>query len=100
MLVYKKFSDFANEPAVLDGSKITMADILNKEILVIGYRVASSKYNAVSNAQYLTLHIELNDVHYILFTGSTVLLEQIIKYKDNIPFLTAIKQINRYYTFS
>jgi hypothetical protein len=100
MLEYKKFCDFANEPTVLDGSKITMANILNKEILIIGYRVATSKYNTANGNKYLTLHIELEGIHYILFTGSIVLIEQIEKYKDEIPFLTTIKQIDRYYTFS
>ena len=97
---YKRFCDFANEPAVLDGSKITMANILNKEILIIGYRVSSSKYNTANGNKCLTLHIELDGKRFVVFTGSVILIEQIEKYKDEIPFLTTIKQIDKYYTFS
>lgn len=31
---------------------------------------------------------------------SVILIEQIEKYKDEIPFLATIKQIDKYYTFS
>jgi hypothetical protein len=37
---------------------------------------------------------------YVLFTGSSVLIEQMEKYKDEVPFLTTIKKVDRYYTFS
>jgi len=32
--------------------------------------------------------------------GSKVLAEQLEKYKDNIPFYTQIKKIDKYYTFT
>lgn len=36
----------------------------------------------------------------IIFTGSDVLIEQLEKYRHEIPFKTVIKKINRYYTLS
>lgn len=36
----------------------------------------------------------------ITFTGSNVLIEQIERYKAEIPFYTTIKKIDRYYTFT
>jgi len=33
-------------------------------------------------------------------TGSNVLMEQIGKYKDEIPFLTKIEKVNKFYTFT
>ena len=97
---YKKFGDFANEPALLDGAKINIVDILNKEILVIGYRLSDSKYKKENRSQCLTLQIELEGKRYVIFSGSTVLISQIEKYKTEIPFLATIKKIDKYYTFS
>ena len=42
----------------------------------------------------------MNEIKYVLFTGSAVLKNQIEKYKDKIPFNAKILKINKYYTFS
>ena len=97
----KRFSDFADEPPLLDGDKIKIDELLNREILVIGYRVTESKYeNKKNSKKCLTLQFDLNGKRHIAFTGSNVLLDQIIKYKDEIPFLATIKKVDRYFTFS
>ena len=36
----------------------------------------------------------------VLFTGSDVLIDQMKKYGDNVPFLAIIIKIDRYYTLS
>ena len=36
----------------------------------------------------------------ILFTGSGVLINQLEKYENEIPFVTEIKKINKYYTLT
>ena len=97
---YKKFGDFAKESAILDGNKLSMSEIINREVLIIGYRLAESKYSKNNNPKCLTLHIELDGKRFVIFTGSVILIEQIEKYKDEIPFLATIKQIDKYYTFS
>lgn len=94
----KKFSDFAKEQ-VLDGDKLKLDDVLDKEIIVLGYQVNKSRYKG-NNDTCLKLQFELDGAHYILFTGSTVLINQIEKYQDEIPFQTVIKKIDKYYTFS
>jgi hypothetical protein len=96
----KKFSDFANEIVPLDGDKIKIDDIINKEIIVIGYRVKSSKYGRSSNPDCLTIQFLIDNKKFIFFTGSSVLLDQINKYKNEIPFSTTVKKINRFYTFT
>jgi hypothetical protein len=93
----KRFSDFAKEEAPLDGEKAKIEGVLNKELLVIGFKIRNSKYNT---QKCLTLQYELNSKKYILFTGSSVLIEQIEKYQKEIPFLTVIKKIDKFYTFS
>jgi len=59
----KKFADFAEEK-VLDGDKIKIDDILNKEIEVIGYSIKNSKYSKNKNGDYLTLQIKMENEKY------------------------------------
>lgn len=94
----KRFSDFAEEQT-LDGDKVKLDDVLNKEIVVTGYVVTKSKYKS-SGDMYLKLQFEVDGARYILFTGSNVLINQIERYHDEIPFITTIKKVDKFYTFS
>ncbi len=94
---YPKFKDFAEEEGPLEGKKRKIDEILNTEILIIGYRIGSSKYK---NRDYLTLQFINDGNKYIVFTGSDVLMRQIRKYEAKIPFYTKIVRINNYYTMS
>lgn len=91
------FKDFADEPESLEGKKKKIEEILNIEILVIGFRVSRSK---LKEGEYLTLQFEKGREKHILFTGSEVLMKQIVKYKDKIPFYTKMVKHGDYYTFS
>lgn len=71
---------------------------MNQEILVLDYVVKDSKQRR--DSQYVTIQFRLKDINYIVFSGSAVLIEQLEKYKDNIPFYTQIKKIDKYYTFT
>lgn len=93
----KKFSDFATGDTAITGDKIKLENILGKEIVVKGYKISDSKYN---NGQLLTLQFDLEEKEYIIFTGSSVLMEQVEKYKDEIPFITKIEKINKFYSFT
>lgn len=93
----KRFSDFATNDTVMTGDKIKLDDILSKEIVIKGFKVADSKYN---KSKVLTLQFELNEKEYIVFTGSNVLIEQSEKYKDEMPFIVKIEKINKFYTFT
>lgn len=93
----KKFSDFATGSTTFIGDKVKIDDILGKEIVIKGFKVTDSKYK---NTQMLTLQIELNNVERIIFTGSQVLIEQCEKYKDEMPFMTKIERIDKFFTFS
>lgn len=97
----KRFSDFAEEPDILDGDKMPIERILNKEIRIIGYRIRPSKYSKNQSGQCLTLQFTGDDnERHVVFTGSDVLIEQLRKYGDQIPFLATIKKVDRYYTLS
>lgn len=91
-----KFSDFADETE-FTGQKIKLSDILGKEITVLNYRITTSKYG---DKQCLTVQIKLDGIRYVFFTGSTVLVNQCEKYKDEMPFLATIQKINKFYSFT
>jgi hypothetical protein len=95
--VPERFGDFAEEQA-FDGDKIQLDEILNKEILVTGYKIKDSHQK--KGTQYLTIHFELAGEKHVAFTGSMVLMDQLKKYESHLPFLATIKKINRHYTFS
>lgn len=93
-----KFSDFAENEHGLDGDKLTMGDILNKEIIVKDFRVMPSK--CVRDKDCLQLQFELEGKTYIVFSNSVVLIKQITKYSDKLPFISTIKKVGSYYTFT
>ena len=99
MTEYPRFSDFAEESKVFDGDKKRIDDILNQEIFVTDFKIRDSKKR--QNTLYVTIQFKIDNINYIVFTGSGVLLiDQLKKYKDNLPFYAMIKKIDRYYIFT
>lgn len=92
-----KFSDFSEE-RTFDGDKIPIADVLNREIAVLNYRTGGSKQKA--GTKCTTIQIEVDGKHRVIFTGSEVLANQPEKYSDQLPFMTTIKKINDFYSFT
>ena len=100
-----KFSDFADTSIspVMDGKKLSLDDILDKEILVLRYRIKKSKFSEAKNPDCLTVRFaypENEQAHFVFFSGSSVLMQQLEKYQDKLPFSATIKKIGKYYTFS
>jgi len=95
---YPRFSDFAEETKSFEGDKKKIEDVLNQEILIIDFKITDSKHHR--DSQYVTIQFKIDNDTFIMFNGSRVLSEQLEKYKDNIPFYTTIKRIDKYYTFS
>ena len=91
-----KFADFAEE-TTLDGKKRKLSEILNQEIVVTGQIITHSTKNS---GECLKLQYRMNDRLYVTFTCSQVLIKQIKKYADQIPFVTTIKQVGMYYSFT
>ncbi len=81
----------------MEGLKKKIDEVLNIEILIIAYRLNKSKF---SDGDYLSLQIELGGEKFVVFTGSTVLADQVEKYADKMPFLARIVKIDRYYSLS
>ncbi len=92
-----RFSDFADAPNVLDGDKLKIESILNKELTILGFKVSKGKHNT---ERCLTLHVNTDGGHRVIFTGSEVLISQMETYGDRCPFVATIRKIDKYYTLS
>lgn len=96
----KKFADFANEPVGLEGTKIGIEAVLNREVTVTGFNIKMSKFHKNVSGKYLTLQFQIDGETRVTFTGSDVLINQLEKYGNEIPFLAVIRKINRYFTLT
>lgn len=98
----RRFSDFAKDHVPLDGAKLKIDDILNKEIEVTAMRIKPSKYggNGKASPSCLTLQFNMNGERYVAFTGSMVLADQAQAYQEELPFLATVKKVDKYYTFT
>jgi hypothetical protein len=95
---YQRFGDFAEGSKPFEGDKKRIDDILNQEILITDFKIRESKKR--QDSSYATIQFQQEENNFIVFTGSTVLIDQLEKYKNNLPFYTTIKKIDRYYTFT
>ena len=96
----KQFKDFniKTESRAFVGDKIKISKILNREIVVLNFKIENSKFN---DGKCLSLQIELNQTKHIIFTGSTMLSESIKQVpQDGFPFKAIIVQENETYQFT
>jgi len=71
--------------------KTLFTNYLNKQVTVLDYRTAESKF---SRSDYLQLQIEYEGKTYVIFTGSGVLKDDLDKLDNNaFPFTTTIVKI-------
>ncbi|MDX9690528.1 MAG: hypothetical protein RBT70_08750 [Alphaproteobacteria bacterium] len=99
----KRFSEFADlsERPVMDCDKVSMQSVLNKEIKVINYRVKNTKFSYSKNDQCLTIQFETEEgERKVIFTGSAVLIDQIERYKEHLPFYATIVKTGKFFSFS
>lgn len=93
-----KFSVFARDKLPMPGDKKFMNDLLNREIIITDFRISGSKKR--NGTDCLQLQFILDDKVCVVFTGSSVLIDQIQSSKENIPFHATIVKIDKYYSFS
>lgn len=99
----KKFKDFKIQPVTigLTGDKIKIERLLNREITVIDFRIVPSKYPEKGNGMRLDLQIEVDGVQRVMWHGSQVLQDMIMRVpKSEFPFKTTIVRQNERYEFS
>lgn len=93
----KKFSEIAKDDIHLAGEKISLQDIVGKTIVITGYKITKSKFK---EDNYLAIQYDLEGEQHVTFTGATVLIEQLKKYGEQIPFETTIKRLGKFYSFT
>lgn len=95
------FKDFNIKPKVNSfvGEKIQVQKLFNLSIKVLAFKIEPSKQK--KGTELLTLQIEKGSEKRIVFTGSTVLIDQIRRVPENgFPFITTIRGDNDYYEFT
>jgi len=96
-MVYPHFGDFAGEEGPLDGKKKKLSEMLDKEILVLAFRVGKSKFR---DKNYVTIQFENGGDRYVVFTGSEVLMDQLKRHEGNLPFYATIVKRYNYFSLS
>lgn len=95
------FKDFKIKPKLntFIGDKIQLQKLFNLPIKVLDYKIEPSKQKA--GTELLTLQIEKSEEKRVVFTGSSVLIDQIKQVpKEKFPFVTTIVKENDCYEFT
>ena len=98
-----RFSDFniKYEGTSFIGDKIRMDKVLNREIIIHGYRLTDSNYNKNKSKKCLHLQVEVDGEKKVIFTGSDVLISMIKKVEqEDMPFKTIIIKENEHFEFT
>lgn len=72
-------------------------DILNIDLIITGCRIRKSKFK---DKDYIAIQIIINDEEFVTFTNSKLLISQIKRRKNNIPFIAKIIKNINYYSLS
>lgn len=95
---YPHFKDFAQQDkGPLEGEKKKIAEILNKEILILDFRIKKSK---IKDGNYAIIQFENSGKKHVVFTASGPLMDLLEENKAKIPFHTTIIQKFNYFTMS
>lgn len=86
------------ETKAFTGEKISIDKIINREIIVHGYKIEKSKINSKN---CLHIQIELSSELRLLFTGSIILEEQLKQiHSDAFPFKATIVKTDKRLEFT
>ena len=66
----------------------------------LGFRGKDSKFSKANAMTCLTIQFMMGEERHVVFTGSQVLLDQCKSYETEIPFLTTVKRIEKYFSFT
>lgn len=95
---YPHLRDFAKpgkDEDPLDGEKKKINEILDKEILILNFRIQKSK---IKDGNYMIVQFELDNKKYVIFTTARRLLKKLPRYEDKMPYHGTIIQKYKYYT--
>ncbi len=98
MQTLKQFKDFGiiPPPAILQGKKIPIEEVLNLQIVVYSFDIKPSKYRG----QCLYLQISIEDIKRVVFTTGKALIHDIQKVPvDGFPFQTTVIKVDKRFLF-
>lgn len=99
---FMDFVEHTDKPFI--GDKVKINDVLDKDIIVEKYKIGESNFaGKYNNESCLTIQFKFlsnPETPHILFTGSSVLIDQCNKYGDKMPFQTKIVKNNKYFSFN
>lgn len=93
-----RFSDFAKDQLPMPGVKKHLDSVINREIMIVDHRIRNSTKR--DGTQCLQLQFIMDGEVCVLFTGSSVLINQTKAFVDKIPFKCTISKIDKYYSFA
>jgi len=96
---YPHFKDFADEDerGGLEGEKVNIENVLDKEILITNFQFRQSHYH---EGAYMILQFRNDGELKVVFTATEVVKKQLERHKDQLPFYGTIVKKNRYYTLT
>jgi hypothetical protein len=74
-----------------------LQDVVDKLITVTGYKITKSKFK---EDNYVAIQYDMDGEQHVTFTGAQVLIEQLKKYGEEVPFETTIKRMGKFYSFT
>ena len=92
------FADLARDKLPMPGNKKRLEEILNKNIVILDFRI--NKSNKRENSECLQMQFLCEGDVFVVFTGSVVLIDQIKAVKDKLPLKTTVIKVDKYYSFS
>ena len=98
----ESFADFVDaDEKPFSGDKVRINDLVNRRIIILRYKVRPSKYKDKGDSCATVQFKESDDGdEKIFFTGSAVIIGQLEKYGERLPFMAYIRHIDRYYTLA
>lgn len=94
----KSFSDF-HKDAVMDGRKVSINDIVDKQLVILAFAERNSRYARNDDGKYLILQVEMDGERLVVFTAASVLRDQLSSYREHLPFSAKIVYNGKYYSF-
>jgi len=93
--VVPSFGDVYQKPRIdYRGERINVDSLVGQEFVIQEYKILPSKY---SEGNYALMQIEIKGKPYIFSTGSSVVLDQLSRVSDKLPFKAKLTKQKRYY---
>jgi len=93
---YPKFSEIAKKD-YYEGEFAKINSLVDHTIVVTQYKKVPS--TVIKGTEYVIMQIIMDDKLYVVSTGAKVLMQQLDKYREYLPFETTIRKFGRYYVF-